>query len=467
MHYDRNSLPRRIADVILPPLAWLVCRILGLLTWFLTSRRHIAIRNLALAFPDKPASWHRRMAFTSIMRMLEMFAIPLVLPLISDNEARRRFRLAPGAKDRFDAIVKNGPAIIQTPHSATSESLVIVPMLYPGFKITTVYRPLDFRPADRLVLRARMHWGMKLLSRKDGLLGLRKSIASGDSIGIFFDQNALSGALILSFGQVCSTTDLPGILAAKLHLPCYLVNPVRTGFLRAQFAISEIENDGTVGDITARTSLYLENILRGDEEACSDWMWAHRRWNSVHARAGSASLNLDSHRNFLAESLRAAGLAAMPRRQPFCLRLPANPSLANIAAGWLPRLRAARPDVRWIVVSPSLAASAFREGENCERLVTFNRGGIESALRTLRTEYTQIYFSLEPDCDLRAESNWCRSEYQIGISTRTAYRKARKVAFITAPERLEMEAFDALLADFFAYCGLRAPSVATDSAREE
>ncbi len=452
-----DSLAERLLARILPPLAWLLCRTLGLATWFFTNRRNTAIRNLALAFPEKDAAWHRKMAFASVLGMFEMFTIPLVLPHIGNAAVRRRFSLAPGAADRFRAATKDHPTIFATPHCAMMEALAVLPALDKDVThVTTVYRPLDFRPADRLVLRARQHWGMKLISRRDGLLGLRKELAAGQSVGILFDQNALTaGALILSFGRVCSATDLPGILASKLHLSCNLVHPIRTGFLRARIDVIPIESDGSAADITARTSLCLEKILRENEDACADWMWAHRRWNSFHARSGAASLNLEAHRSYLAESLKAMGLAELPRRQPFCLRLPSDPALASIAAQWMPALRAARPDVRWIVVAPGLAATHFREGENCDRLVTTRRGHVESALRSIRTEYPQIYFSLEPDSDLKAESAACHAEYKAGISTQTACRKTRRVVFITPPERLAKDEFGKLLADFFAFCGLR------------
>ena len=464
---NRDSVSERIAAFLLPPVAWVFCRVIGFLTWHLTSRRDIAIRNVALAFPERDTAWHRRIAHASVMRMIEMFTLPLVLPFLGEQEIRRRFVPSQESFDAFAKVLQNGPAVMQTHHCSMSESLVTVPLFYPGVRITTVYRPLDFRPADRLVLRARQHWGMKLLSRKDGLLGLRKALADGESVGIFFDQNALTaGALIMCFGRVCTATDLPGILAAKLHIPCYLVHTRRTGFMRAQFDLFEIASDGSAADITVRSCLRLEKILREDDNACADWMWAHRRWNSFHARAGASALNLEAHRDYLPQSLAAMGLSELPRRQPFCLRMPANPELAKIAAGWLPRLRAARPDVRWIVVSHAAAAPNFHEGENCEKLVTYSRGGIGSALASIRSEYPQIYFSLEADSDLVSEAEACHAEYKVGISTRTAYRKVRKVAFIAAPERLEKDAFDALLADFFAYCGLRSAASPAPSAKD-
>jgi lauroyl/myristoyl acyltransferase len=450
----RNGILRHIADVVLPPVAWLMCRTLGLLTWTFTSRGDDAVRNLAHAFPERSAAWHRRIAFQSVTRMFEMFSTPLFMPWMSDRALCKRFSLAPSTDEKLAKIISDGPCILLSPHSAMFESMSMMPLLHKGINFTSVYRPLDFKPADRYVLWARSNWGLKFISRKESLLGVRHVISRGENLGILFDQNALTaGALILSFGRICSTTDLPAILATKLHLRTYIVLARRKGFMRASFDAMEVGSDGTIADLTVRTSLMLENILRNDEGACADWMWAHRRWKSPLCRVPH-TLSIARKKSFLDASLHAEGLSALPRLNPFCLRLPDDPALARIAAGWMERLREARPDVRWVVLAPKHSAELFTEGGNCERLIAFEPGGSRAALRIVREEWPEFYLSLEPSADNRADAERCRAFRSIGLTLSGSKGGKGHDLFPIPPERTQADAFDKLLDDLFKACGM-------------
>jgi lauroyl/myristoyl acyltransferase len=450
----RNGLHRRLADALLPPIAWFFCRMVGLLAWVLTSRRKDTIRNVALAFPEKDARWHRRIAFKSVLRMFEMFVVPVVVPFLSEGNLRRRFHFTQQALAILDRVKQEGPAIMQTPHCASSETMAIAPMLYPGIQFTSIYRPLDLHLVDKLVIKARTLWGMKLISRKEGLLGINHSIAKGECVCILFDQNTLtSGALILSFNRVCMATDLPGILASRLKKPTYLVHAKRTGFLRAAFDIASIQTDGSAAEITATSSLMLEKALRGDDELCADWMWAHRRWKNHFCRVNQF-LSLAHKKDYLDVSLRLSGLSALPRRQPCILRAPNDPALAEKVAGWMPKLREARPDIRWIVLAEENAARFFCEGENCERLVTFKFDSFRQALQSLRNEYAEIYLPLEPGTDAEKERLTSGSQRALGIIPARRKNKGGTVYFEATAERFQPSAFDELLRDVFGFCGL-------------
>lgn len=450
-----NGFANRIANFVLPPAAWLLCRALGLFTWCFTDRGKDAMRNLALAFPERDAAWHRRIAFKSIMRMFEMFAIPMVLPWLSERELRKRFHFKEGAEERFSNAGDAGASVMQTPHCAMSESLVLIPLLHPSVKLTTVYRPLDFPPAERYVKWVRSHWGMHMLSRKEGLLGLRRVLGKGQSVAILFDQNALSaGALILSFGRVCSATDLPGILAEKMHIPTLLGHARRTGFLKAEFDFIPVPGECTSANITTRSALLLENILRKDEDTCADWMWAHRRWKGLHCRHTNMLTLSAQKKSYIEASLAAMGIDAIPRRQPYILRVPDAPAKARQLAEWMPRLREARPDVRWIVLAHEMCAHAFIEGENCERLVTYRRESYETVLRSLSEEWPDFLLSLEPDGKTRREAARCNARISLGLSTKKGRNKTPHQLLMIESRQTDIKSFGSLLETVFEHCGL-------------
>jgi lauroyl/myristoyl acyltransferase len=444
---------RRCADFILPPMGWLLCKALGFLTWHFTSRRNATLRNLPLAFPGKPWGWHDKIARQSVQRMFEMFLVPLITPWLSEGEISRRFRMPPATR----AVLGNNPEglVILTPHMTLVESGTFIFKLAPEMPPPIVlYRPLDFGPADRYVRWARSRWGVRPHSRRDGLIAARDALSRKQSVAILFDQNAQwVGALVLSFGRVCSATDLPGMLAAKLHKPVVLIYPRRTGFLRCEMDVPDFDPGDNAATITARSTKRLEDEMRRKDSACADWLWAHQRWKLRDSFGDK--LNLNAKKNYLAESMRAYGLDALPRRTPFCIRLPAETDAARMAVPLLPRLRQARPDVFWTVIAPSDISHELREGEHYDRLEPFNDPSrLPHVLSGLRSQWIDTYFCLRPDANAARERRLCNARKVFGISTRIQ-RDRKGVALWLAPENLlESDRFADLATAFLKACGL-------------
>jgi len=412
----RNGILRRIADLVLPPIAWGLVNVTGTLAWLFSERRDIATRNLAHAFPERPEEWHCRMARRSVVGMMEMFLIPLVYAFLSDDELKRRFVVDDETRVRLHGLFEKGKLVIQAPHSTLTEALSLLPMIVPGAKIATVYRPLDFGPAERFVRWSRSRCGMEMVSRKESLLTLRRKLTSGMNIMILFDQNAgKAGSLILSFGRTCSATELPGVMASRKSggATC-IVSVRRTGFMRGEVFVADIPSDGSAEDITARTTLVLEEILRTDEDYCASWMWAHRRWKHMLTQPGRC-LRGATRKDLREWSLKAMGLDCIPLAQPYCVRVPSDPDGARAFARILPSWRERRPDVRWILLVPESSMALLREGEHCERLVAMRSP--QAALSAVRGEWPEMYFSLEPDSDSRREAVLCRAQYSVGITT--------------------------------------------------
>jgi lauroyl/myristoyl acyltransferase len=454
---SRNGILRRVADHVLPPLAWGLCRALGVAACALTNRQEVAERNLALAFPDRDAKWHRRTARKSILYMFELFAIPLVNPWLSEKTLRERFQLSSGIDERICKMLEEGKAmVVQPPHFATSEALTLLPARYEKLEVSDIYRPLDFGPADRYVHWARSRWGLKMYSRKDALLELHRRLGKGEIVSIPFDQNTINaGALVLCFGRVCAATELPSILASKGAVDSAIVVARRKGFLRASFELVEVAHDGTKADMTARYNLALERTLSEDEELCASWMWAHRRWKHNFTNPGQC-LTLKNRKDYLANSLAALGLKELPRREPFVLRLPDSPELAASVASWLPKLREGRKDVRWIIVAPEAAAGMFRMGGNCERVVTFAEGDARSALESLRSEWPGFIFCLETDANACEEAKACRAERIVSLSLNSEVNKRNRKTFRVTEDQLSAGNFHNTLATVFHGCGLEA-----------
>ncbi|HVW19772.1 MAG TPA: glycosyltransferase family 9 protein [Opitutaceae bacterium] len=346
----------------------------GELLWRLSGRRRrLILSNLSHAFPDRSRAWRRRLARASCRRLAETALLSLATPYLSERRIRRIARLGPSVEAwARDRAARPRPVVFGTCHLALWESQTWLPLLSPVPlpEFGTIFRPLDHPQADAYIKRTRERFGMRLLSRREGFAQAQRILRENGCVGVLFDQNAgLQGTLTLLLGRVCSTTDLPGLLAAKFGAELRTFYPRRTGFWRVAFESDPIAHDGTAAGATLALNRWLEATLERDEALCAGWLWAHDRWR--HQDIPAARLRLASKRNLLAADLAARGLAELPRRLRVRVRLPNWLGDVAMAVPLLRALRKSRPDAELTLVArkhflPLLAV--WQAGDRLEAL---------------------------------------------------------------------------------------------------
>lgn len=323
------------------------------LYWISASRRRLALSNLHHAFPDRSARWRRQTARASSRQLVETGLLSLAAPYLSERRIRRMARLASStAALARDLAERPRPVVLATLHLALWETQtwfkLISPVPLPEFGI--IFRPLENPDANAFVQRTRERFGMRLLSRKEGFATALKILRGRGCVGILMDQNAgMQGVLTTFLGRVCSTTELPGLLAAKVGAEVRTFYPRRTGFWRVEFESDPIPNDGTPESITVSLNQWLEHLLRTDQVLCSSWLWAHDRWR--HQDVPARRLRLEAKRNWLDADLRLRGLTALPRQTRVFVRLPNWLGDVVMALPLLQALRASRPDAEFTLVA--------------------------------------------------------------------------------------------------------------------
>ena len=199
-------------------------------------RRRLAVSNLHHAFPERPSDWHRSMARESFRRLIETGLLSLAMPFLEETRLRAIVCGSAALLDAY-ALHRKDPVatLICSPHIAYWEVQTAQPLIIPGPfpEFGTIFRPLDNANANAFIVKSRERFGMKLLSRKQGFADGLKILRRQGMIGVLFDQNAgLQGALTTLFGRVCSTTELPGLMAEKFSARVYGIFPRRLGFWR-------------------------------------------------------------------------------------------------------------------------------------------------------------------------------------------------------------------------------------------
>lgn len=364
----------------LQALTWLIA---VAFYYLVPGRRRLMHANLHHAFPERSAAWRRAAARECIRRFVETAFYSLASPYLSAERVRGIVSGSASLRAAFAAHRARPQAtLFCSPHFAHWEAQTALSLLVDGPfpEFASIFRPIDNPAADEFIRRTRERFGMRLLSRKQGFQEAVKILRRQGFIGILHDQNAgEQGALTLLFDRVCSTTELPGMLATKFAAAIYVIYPRYLGFWKVELHVERIAHDGTPEGVTIALNRWLEDKLRADENQCISWLWGHQRWKNQDAP--HARFRLAQKRDFLAAELHQRGLTALPRRTRLWVRLPNWLGDVVMALPLLRALRAARPDMEITLV----AKGAY--------LPLLERLGVADRLRALPQAGGLAYFA--------------------------------------------------------------------------
>jgi ADP-heptose:LPS heptosyltransferase/lauroyl/myristoyl acyltransferase len=392
--------------------------------FLLPRRRRLVLSNLHHAFPEKPASWHRRIGRESCRRLIETGLLSLATPYLAEDRLRTLLTVSPELLAVYGRHATDPAAtLICSPHIAYWETQTAQPLLIPGTfpEFGIIFRPLDNPAADDFVKRSRERFGMRLLSRREGFAEALKILRRRGFIGVLFDQNAgLQGALTTLFGRVCSTTELPGLMAEKFNARVYGIFPRRRAFWRLEVGVQPIPHDGTSEAVTLGLNRWLETLLTADDNLCASWLWAHDRWRNQDMPA--RRFRLEAKRNLLAADLTARHLPTLARRTRIWVRLPNWLGDVVMAVPLLRALRAGRPDAEITLVARPQFLPLLKAWGVADRLHALPARGPSYFLHfyALRHEYPDVWllFTNSLRGDLEAWLSGCRQRFGLVRSGR-------------------------------------------------
>ncbi len=380
-------------------------------------RRRLVYSNLDHAFPERSKEWKRTIARESSRRLFETALLSFASPFFDERRIRAMIRIAPSVEAAFRAQhEKPHPMLVSSPHMAYWECLtwvgLFLPTTLPEFGV--IFRPLDNPTADAWVKSTRERFGLRLLSRKQGLQEAFKILKRNAIVGVLFDQNAgVQGALSTLLGRVCSTSELPGLFAEKSRARIVAFYARRLGFWRMEFEMAEVAHNNTAADATLALNRWLESALTSDDNLCASWLWSHDRWR--HQDMPSKRFRLEAKRNLLAEDLAARGLTQLPRKTRLWIRLPNWLGDVVMALPLLRALRAGRPDAEITLIGKSSFFPFLSELGLADHLLALPpRGrGYFSHFWRLRERFPDVYLLLTNSLrgDLEAWLTGCRQRF--------------------------------------------------------
>lgn len=281
-----GALPHRLCVAIFGWLWWIAILIIPRL-------RKTAEVNLSIAYPDKDSSARRALIRGNATEMGRLLADTFRLSRLDASWAKTHVEIP--WLERYSEVASKRGVLIATGHLGSFELLGHA-MGLRGHPLAAVARRFKSPRLDNWWRELREARGNRIIDRTGAFKEIVKTINSGTSVAVLFDQNVkINHAVFVDwFGKAAATTrafalaaiktDAPVFVAAMIYLgnDRYRVESVECDF-SGLYADQSKSDDEKVLEITKTISGHYCEMIRAFPEG---WFWIHRRWKTREPGSG-------------------------------------------------------------------------------------------------------------------------------------------------------------------------------------
>ena len=247
--------------------------------------RHVGMRNLEMAFPEKSVPERKRILrgeFTSLGRQLaELCQFPRYTPQNIDQIV-----IYDSLENYQRAYARGKGVLFLTAHFGGWELSAFAHSLH-GHCVNIVMRPMDNPYLDRKLQSYRTMHGNKVVPKDDFVRGLLAAMKAGETVGILMDTNMTppQGVFVDFFGiKACTASGLARIALRTdaAVVPGFTIWDESLGKYRLRFdpALELVRTGDLEADIISNTQMFTKVIEDYVRKYPEQWLWVHRRWKT-------------------------------------------------------------------------------------------------------------------------------------------------------------------------------------------
>jgi len=276
------ALPNRIP---LSARIWFFRRLADLAYSLDERHRRIALRNLAVAFPERDEAERRRIAREAFRHLGTVFAEFPFIPRL-DRQRVENYIQAEGVEEFRKAKGKKRGLLLFTAHFGNWEWMAAAFPFLVGHPLAVIFRPIDSPFLDRLVARLRGWTGNRGIPKQKAMARILRALKDGEAVGILLDQNVAwqEGVFVKFFGEPACTNEGLALLALKTGAAVLPVFNIRQPDGRYRMVIEPqidlIRTGNKEHDVQANTQVFTGVIERYVREYPEQWLWLHQRWKT-------------------------------------------------------------------------------------------------------------------------------------------------------------------------------------------
>jgi KDO2-lipid IV(A) lauroyltransferase len=257
--------------------------------WFdvLRIRRQVALQNVALAFPEKSAAEHIRIARSSLLHFGKSLVEYFWLPLMEKEDFDRFFEVR-GAEIVEHCLAEGKGVYFLCLHIGNGD-LSTAAVSRRGWPVSLISKSFKTQWLNRIWFKWRGRHGTQFISPEKSSFEILRSIKNNRIVIFVLDQfmGPPIGCKTKFFGRETGTAMGLAVMAERTQSPVIPVSTHRKadGHHMIEFSKPIPWRELDLGlsrdqNIRAMTQVYtdkIEEIVRAHPD---QWMWIHRRWKN-------------------------------------------------------------------------------------------------------------------------------------------------------------------------------------------
>jgi KDO2-lipid IV(A) lauroyltransferase len=250
--------------------------------WPLGIRRGVTERQIAAAFPDRPAAEVARLARGSFESLGRTSIETAILPGSSASEVLARVAWVEGWELVEAALARGQGLIIVTGHLGNWEFGAAY-FAARRVALDIVVRGMANPLFDAYLTRTRGEAGVAVVRDKESVRRTPRSLRENRAVAFVADHDALglASTFVPFFGRPAKTPRGPAVFALRMAVPVVFLAVLRQPDGRYGVRVLPVTVDSTgdreadVDAIVLRYTQILEGLVR---ESPAQYFWQHRRW---------------------------------------------------------------------------------------------------------------------------------------------------------------------------------------------
>ena len=235
-------------------------------------RQKEAKKNIELAFPKAPKSFHNRI----LKKLHHHFGIMLVDALCAEKVSKKEGMIIEGKNKLYAAYEEKKGLILISGHFGNWE-LIPTWLAINGYEITTVFQRQSNRGANLFFKELRNNLGTSPVYQSTSVTKLIRHLRNGKILILASDQNAgIKGEFVDFFNHPASTPRGADVLHKKTGAPIITAFCYRESNGRYTLKFDKLPDNNEVSIMRRFTSI-LETEIRSRPY---QYFWFHRRWKS-------------------------------------------------------------------------------------------------------------------------------------------------------------------------------------------
>lgn len=245
-------------------------------------RRGVVERQIAAAFPDRPAEDVGRIARAAFEHLGRVSVETALLSRIGREEVLALVEGTDGWEAAEALLARGRGLILVTGHIGNWE-LGGAWLAARGVPLDAVVRRMGNPLFDAYLARTRARLGMSVVRDRDAVRRTPRTLRSGGAVAFLADQAGLhiASTFVDFFGRPAKTPRGPAVFALRLGVPLVFGAAIRQPSGRYRIAFEEIpvaDTGDRERDVDRAVAGYTRVLERWVRAVPEQYLWHHRRW---------------------------------------------------------------------------------------------------------------------------------------------------------------------------------------------